>query len=626
MKPPSLNLAKRFSRRVTEELKVTPSLRWARFRGSSDTGAGGKRDDTDGIEEEEAKEAENSDKKDGVPSLNLGGNPDAEERAWLELERLVEENQAAIDAANVGINSEDKSAADKAISSFEQNATIVIQVLEVFGEIHPAIKASVTAFQLVVNLDKSMTDNNDKIQVLRVQITRMMIAFADFRRFREQDRARYDAMDLRTPIGELAQQFEQDITEFASFSELYTQKRPIKQAITKTASFNSMLHSHVTEMLSCSYWRLARFNKQDLFPIKSAKFNTPQEKIIYESIQRNGGSRRILDNQEALENLLTEVKFPKEEIHSLKAELFEDVTKLMHDHLSSIQHTISALLSAGAHDSVEDPRWPASVGSQNLVKGLHQHFSGQLNLVRETPRSADQEFSELKYVSGLTNARRIMEVIDSDGTGDVTLQEANTFAARRPKGWSLLQWIAFWGRGWEINAAHYRDKILEMFGVMDGLYGAVPDENTYYVGGYLESPPLIELRSMLPFIQARGEGVEANAKITTLSKEYLAIEKETFYKNMEAAGYDLWDGVDIVSQITEGVEIEKSFLPLMFILLSRHLNAIQYACTNHVDSFEFPLMVLSLEQVFGDLSRRLSFLRDQPEGRGLQSIACGMVS
>lgn len=167
-----------------------------------------------------------------------------------------------------------------------------------------------------------------------------------------------------------------------------------------------MLHSHVTEMLSCSYWRLARFNKQDLFPIKSAKFNTPQEKIIYESIQRNGGSRRILDNQEALENLLTEVKFPKEEIHSLKAELFEDVTKLMHDHLSSIQHTISALLSAGAHDSVEDPdlkelweemRWPASVGSQNLVKGLHQHFSGQLNLVRETPRSADQEFSELKY-------------------------------------------------------------------------------------------------------------------------------------------------------------------------------------------------------------------------------------
>ncbi|KAJ7140231.1 hypothetical protein C8R43DRAFT_1201301 [Mycena crocata] len=50
----------------------------------------------------------------------------------------------------------------------------------------------------------------------------------------------------------------------------------------------------------------------------------------------------------------------------------------------------------------------------------------------------------------------ILEAIDDDGTGFVSIRKANDFAMSRPAGWSLLSWVTLWARGWHATPANVR--------------------------------------------------------------------------------------------------------------------------------------------------------------------------
>jgi hypothetical protein len=69
----------------------------------------------------------------------------------------------------------------------------------------------------------------------------------------------------------------------------------------------------------------------------------------------------------------------------------------------------------------------------------------------------------LEFIN-VAHLQSILEAIDDDGSGFVSIKEANNFAILRPKGWrcvaitftqycqnsfyrSLLHWIAFWAKG-----------------------------------------------------------------------------------------------------------------------------------------------------------------------------------
>lgn len=81
----------------------------------------------------------------------------------------------------------------------------------------------------------------------------------------------------------------------------------------------------------------------------------------------------------------------------------------------------------------------------------------------------------------------IQEGFDDDGSGFVRISEANDFCAGIPEGWTLLQWIAYWARGWLVESARYGRLINQTLSYMKSLFGGVRLENSLSVLYYFQN-------------------------------------------------------------------------------------------------------------------------------------------
>ena len=59
---------------------------------------------------------------------------------------------------------------------------------------------------------------------------------------------------------------------------------------------------------------------------------------------------------------------------------------------------------------------------------------------------SDPDEWTLRYIS-VPYIQPILEAIDDDASGFITISEVNKFSAARPEGWSLRRWIAYWAIG-----------------------------------------------------------------------------------------------------------------------------------------------------------------------------------
>jgi hypothetical protein len=81
----------------------------------------------------------------------------------------------------------------------------------------------------------------------------------------------------------------------------------------------------------------------------------------------------------------------------------------------------------------------------------------------------------------------IQEAFDDDGSGFIRISEVNEFIAQIPEGWTLLQWVAYWARGWLVESACYGRLINETLSFMRSLFGGVRLENSLSVLYYFQS-------------------------------------------------------------------------------------------------------------------------------------------
>ena len=79
----------------------------------------------------------------------------------------------------------------------------------------------------------------------------------------------------------------------------------------------------------------------------------------------------------------------------------------------------------------------------------------------------------------------VAEAFDDDGSGFVRISEANEFTSGKPEGWTLLQWIAYWARGWASESANYSQLICSIYSGMRYRLGDTLAENAGMVFGYL---------------------------------------------------------------------------------------------------------------------------------------------
>lgn len=91
--------------------------------------------------------------------------------------------------------------------------------------------------------------------------------------------------------------------------------------------------------------------------------------------------------------------------------------------------------------------WKGNVKARTFVLNLHDYYADQRNraapptIGRGTPSSPlggkkpDDRWA-LVYINA-ARVQSILEAIDDDGTGYISIKEINTFIEERPSGWSL---------------------------------------------------------------------------------------------------------------------------------------------------------------------------------------------
>ncbi|KAF5348106.1 hypothetical protein D9756_010797 [Leucocoprinus leucothites] len=407
--------------------------------------------------------------------------------------------------------------------------------------------------------------------------------------------------------------------------------------------------------------------KLDMLTNVFRRLDTPQEKEVMEFIEKNGGPNAVVARNdlvkalvdksgETLSNLSDKArseKLQKEVAEDLdlvlkrNSTLFDRKLDIQSKNITDAverqgQYIVSAL-SAGTHDRVRDPDlqnlwremgWKGSVKARHFVLALRDYFTDQFSV--NTPHPNDliiqiptpetavnpnnhlmqltaskpilhQDLWTLQYIN-VSHLSAILEAIDDDGTGFISIKEANTFANQRPKGWGLLMWIAFWSKGWETSLADYKNRIILILQEMDRLHHDILADNRRFADLYLMDSTILSTHLVLKSTHA-GQGYDSIApELLYITREYTAAEEERLKKNLENIGYDL-DTPGTVTLITGPGRIERYLFPLLFLVLKRHLEAFYYARKHIVSDDEFSRMTTSLDSIFDVVRQRIDSLR-----------------
>ncbi|THV00737.1 hypothetical protein K435DRAFT_718738 [Dendrothele bispora CBS 962.96] len=306
------------------------------------------------------------------------------------------------------------------------------------------------------------------------------------------------------------------------------------------------------------------------------------------------------------------------------------------------EHIISTIL-AGAHERIVDPDmqaiwrdmgWKSSVKARHFVLALQDYFTQKFkieaanNLGNSAYLSPASTISLLSLFSNAfsssTNIPRerwavahihvahvqpILEAIDDDGTGFISINEVNTFVGSRPDGWSLPLWICYWAAGWHASIHKYQSKIYSLIQRMFYIYnlvGVLP-ANRRSILEYLCHYSFTRIDFLLRSTRKPESTVTEDHALRKLMEVYTETEEDRLEKGLETFGYEI-DTADTVELITGPGRIERFVYPLLYLLLKRQLKVMYLACDHVLDPEEFIAFNGTLMSIFGAVDERIAVL------------------
>ncbi|KAJ7657340.1 hypothetical protein DFH06DRAFT_991084, partial [Mycena polygramma] len=323
-------------------------------------------------------------------------------------------------------------------------------------------------------------------------------------------------------------------------------------------------------------------------------------------------------------------------------------SKQLSDTITSTGDHIISVLSGGAHDKILDPDlqaiwkeqgWKGSVKARHFVLALNDYYTEKFSTVDaavaksvagSTAGSAPPSplmsptspaFAQLELPGGakieddrwalayITVARlqAILEAVDDDGTGFVSIKEANDFALSRPEGWSLLSWVAFWAAGWHASVTWYKNRIYNLLDAMMGLLQRVKPANVQAADTYFAGAAIQRVELLLRSTRSAPSTVHNDARLTRITDAFQALEEEKLLAQLDAMVYEI-DDPTTLRMITGSRRIERYVFPLVYHLLKRHFDIMRLACIHVLDTEEFEQMSTSLGIVFKVVDERTNNL------------------
>ncbi|KAJ2920857.1 hypothetical protein H1R20_g16237, partial [Candolleomyces eurysporus] len=245
---------------------------------------------------------------------------------------------------------------------------------------------------------------------------------------------------------------------------------------------------------------------------------------------------------------------------------------------------------------------PSTDLESSLSKPVNQADTLLLGTSYLEREATDDEWA-LDYID-VVHLDPIVEAIDDDFSGFISIHEANRFAVARPKGWSLLRWFAYWAAGWAISVKRYRDQIYELVQeIFKARLDVLPCNRTI-VSDYLDSSAFQSLDSLLRSTQPRiGEYDSTDPKLKELISNLDEQQEERLLSNLKDLKYNV-SSTDQVTLVTGPGRVERFAFPLIYLLLKHHLNVIRLSSQYRLCWLEMSAHSSSLLNVLNSLRQR----------------------
>ncbi|KIK50287.1 hypothetical protein GYMLUDRAFT_51310 [Collybiopsis luxurians FD-317 M1] len=279
--------------------------------------------------------------------------------------------------------------------------------------------------------------------------------------------------------------------------------------------------------------------------------------------------------------------------------------------------------------------WKGSVKARHFVLALHDYFvekyqtdgsnAATIEMITDGPLTSapsspdtpttpapdcDLESENDNWTNAyinVTHVQPILEAVDDDATGFITIKEVNVFTSSRPAGWTLPCWIAFWAVGWQTSIDRYRTQIYGQLEQMIGLSGIVHADNRTYVDQYLSHSVFKEIEQLLRATKSPNPANYRDPELMRYVDKYTMQEERSLEQKMNSIAYDL-DGPATVSLVTGPGRIERFLYPLIYLILKQHTQVLDLACTHTLDGKEFGDMTKTLVSLFAVVHERVEGL------------------
>ncbi|KAK0199961.1 hypothetical protein DFS33DRAFT_1278372 [Desarmillaria ectypa] len=481
----------------------------------------------------------------------------------------------------------------------------VIAVLEIFSEVHPAVK-------VIVQLHLDRQDNDKHIAALYFS---MVLRYAS--RLVLSGQVFDDDDGLKDHLENHLEEICSNINAFGNFCDVYYKHK----SVGKLEEFATIFYDHKSKLqfivqqksaVTITTMKSDLGNVRELLTYLSTK--TSKEEEIIEMIRKHPGGEDAVINSVLIiqyqddqmlsyiaDKMGEKITSSMNELYNLKVEAavsqFKEAveksaeTILIH---STHMFTIPYNLNSGPHDLIMDDNIRAVWKASNGVSAAKY----------------DTSLTTLDFMSKVIS---IGDAIDDDGSGYFSVHEVNNFFQNKPKSWSTPEWIAFWAVGWYGNTVIYKRRRDLLLDFLEDSKAKVLPENAGFLEEYIGEDCLEDVRNIVSSVYTDtlgylGENLGAGyERLQELRAEYMDAEMKNVRSHLVRTKYRI-DDPATVNVICGSQQIEQAFLGLLSVVLQQHRKIVELAQIYVLSDQEFATMRITITSLTTAYECRLKTL------------------
>ncbi|KAL1672272.1 hypothetical protein EV122DRAFT_225011 [Schizophyllum commune] len=216
-------------------------------------------------------------------------------------------------------------------------------------------------------------------------------------------------------------------------------------------------------------------------------------------------------------------------------------------------------------------------------------------------RNADPDQWAIEALTMLT-VQPISEAFDDDGTGFISTREVNVFTSSRPRKWSLLHWLVYWGEGWYDSLLDYRVKVLRTMQTMYSMLDELRPANRSAVDQYLGHIAFRRIELLLRGLDTSRP--RAHQSVLDRLRPYTRAEEARLKQRLKGVNFEIDDQSTL--QVIKGPgRIDRYIFPLLYLTLRHHLGIIRLGHAYLLDEAELASASESLYQLMAAVDERV---------------------